>query len=157
MKVKSESGVPQSCRTLCDPMDCSLPGSSIHGFFRQECWSGVPSPFLGQAGCPLRPASLSPRPATVAESSGSTRGHVVGGSWSQSGALGRPRALPRSAFEILSVPPPGSLPSTLAQDLCLPSAQRVCCLQQSEKAQTFLEQLPRAGWRRQPWTGGCPA
>ena len=24
----------QSCRTLCDPMDCSLPGSSIHGIFR---------------------------------------------------------------------------------------------------------------------------
>ena len=31
MKVKSESEVTQSCPTLCDPMDCSLPGSSIHG------------------------------------------------------------------------------------------------------------------------------
>ena len=31
MKVKSESEVPQSCPTLSDPMDCSLPGSSIHG------------------------------------------------------------------------------------------------------------------------------
>ena len=31
MKVKSESQVAQSCPTLCDPMDCSLPGSSIHG------------------------------------------------------------------------------------------------------------------------------
>ena len=30
-KVKSESEVAQSCLTLCDPMDCSLPGSSIHG------------------------------------------------------------------------------------------------------------------------------
>ena len=30
--------------TLCDPMDCSLPGSSVHGFSRQECWSGVPLP-----------------------------------------------------------------------------------------------------------------
>ena len=30
MKVKSESEVAQSCRTLSDPMDCSLPGSSIH-------------------------------------------------------------------------------------------------------------------------------
>ena len=28
--------------TLCDPMDCSPPGSSIHGFSRQEYWSGVP-------------------------------------------------------------------------------------------------------------------
>ena len=31
-KVKSE--VAQSCPTLCDPMDCSLPGSSIHGIFQ---------------------------------------------------------------------------------------------------------------------------
>jgi len=31
MKVKSESEVAQSCPTLHDPMDCSLPGSSIHG------------------------------------------------------------------------------------------------------------------------------
>ena len=30
MKVKSESEVTQSCPTLSDPMDCSLPGSSIH-------------------------------------------------------------------------------------------------------------------------------
>ena len=29
--LKSESEVTQSCPTLCDPMDCSLPGSSIHG------------------------------------------------------------------------------------------------------------------------------
>ena len=40
MKVKSESEVPQSCPTLSDPMDCSLPGSSVHGFSRQEYWSG---------------------------------------------------------------------------------------------------------------------
>ena len=34
MKVKSESEVAQSCPTLCDPMDCSLPGSSVHGSFQ---------------------------------------------------------------------------------------------------------------------------
>ena len=34
MKVKSESEVTQLCLTLCDPMDCSLPGSSIHGSFQ---------------------------------------------------------------------------------------------------------------------------
>ena len=34
MKVKSEMEVAQSCPTLCDPMDCSLPGSSIHGVFQ---------------------------------------------------------------------------------------------------------------------------
>ena len=44
MKVKSESEVAQSRPTLSDPMDCSLPGSSIHGFSRQEYWSGVPLP-----------------------------------------------------------------------------------------------------------------
>ena len=34
MKVKSESEVPQSCPTLSDPMDCSPPGSSVHGIFQ---------------------------------------------------------------------------------------------------------------------------
>ena len=34
MKVKSEREVAQSCPTLSDPMDCSLPGSSIHGIFQ---------------------------------------------------------------------------------------------------------------------------
>ena len=34
MKVKSESEVAQSCPTLIDPMDCSLPGSSVHGIFQ---------------------------------------------------------------------------------------------------------------------------
>ena len=30
----SESEVAQSCPTLCDPMDCSLSGSSVHGIFQ---------------------------------------------------------------------------------------------------------------------------
>ena len=34
MKVKSESEVTQSCPTLRDPMDCSLPGPSAHGIFQ---------------------------------------------------------------------------------------------------------------------------
>ena len=34
MKVKSESEVAQSCPTLRDPMDCSPPGSSVHGIFQ---------------------------------------------------------------------------------------------------------------------------
>ena len=34
MKVKSESEVSQSCPTLSDPMDCSLPGSCVHGIFQ---------------------------------------------------------------------------------------------------------------------------
>ena len=47
----------QQCPTLCDPMDCSPPGSSVHGFSRQEYWSGFPSP--GDLPNPgLRPMSL---------------------------------------------------------------------------------------------------
>ena len=38
---------PQSCLTLCDPMNCSLPGSSVHGNFQQQYWSGLPFPFPG--------------------------------------------------------------------------------------------------------------
>ena len=34
MKVKSESEVAQSRLTLTDPMDCSLPGSAVHGIFQ---------------------------------------------------------------------------------------------------------------------------
>ena len=34
MKVKSESEAAQLCLTLCEPMDCSLPGSSVHGIFQ---------------------------------------------------------------------------------------------------------------------------
>ena len=38
----------QSCLTLCDPMDCSPPGSSLSmGFSRQEYWSGLSCPPLG--------------------------------------------------------------------------------------------------------------
>ena len=42
-KVKSESQVAQSCPTLSDPMDCSLPGSSIHGIFQARVleWGAV--------------------------------------------------------------------------------------------------------------------
>ena len=44
MKVKREREVAQSCPTLSDPMDYSLPDSSSMGFSRQEHWSGVPLP-----------------------------------------------------------------------------------------------------------------
>ena len=43
MKMKSESEVTQSCLTLSDPMDCSLPGSSIHGIFQARVleWGAI--------------------------------------------------------------------------------------------------------------------
>ena len=37
----------QSCLTLCNTMDCSLPGSYVHGISRQEYWSGLPFPSPG--------------------------------------------------------------------------------------------------------------
>ena len=45
MKVKSENEVAQSCPTLLDPMDCSLPGSSAHGIFQARVleWSAIAS------------------------------------------------------------------------------------------------------------------
>ena len=43
MKVKRESEVGQSCPTLSDPMDCSLPGSSVHGIFQARVleWGAI--------------------------------------------------------------------------------------------------------------------
>ena len=43
MKVKSESEVAQSCPTLSDPIDCSLPGSSVHGIFQARVleWGAI--------------------------------------------------------------------------------------------------------------------
>ena len=43
MKVKSESEVAQSCLTLSDSVDCSLPGSSAHGIFQARVleWGAV--------------------------------------------------------------------------------------------------------------------
>ena len=43
MKMKSESEVAQSCPTLRDPMDCSLPGSSVHGILQARVleWGAI--------------------------------------------------------------------------------------------------------------------
>ena len=43
MKVKSGSEVAQSCLTLSDPVDCSLPGSSVHGIFQARVleWGAI--------------------------------------------------------------------------------------------------------------------
>ena len=43
MKVKSEGEVAQSCPTLSDPMNCSLPGSSVHGIFQARVleWGAI--------------------------------------------------------------------------------------------------------------------
>ena len=43
MKVKSQSEVTQSYPTLSDPMDCNLPGSSVHGIFQARVlkWGAI--------------------------------------------------------------------------------------------------------------------
>ena len=43
MKVKSESEGAQLCQTLSDPVDCSLPGSSVHGIFQARVleWGAI--------------------------------------------------------------------------------------------------------------------
>ena len=46
MKVKSESEVTHSCLTLRDPMDCSLPCSSIHGIFQARVLERICIDFL---------------------------------------------------------------------------------------------------------------
>ena len=57
--------IAKSCLTLVSPMDCSLPGSSPMGFSRQEYWSGLPFPSLGnlpnpgiKPGCPTLQVDL---------------------------------------------------------------------------------------------------
>ena len=65
MKVKSESEVAQSCPTSSDPMNCSLPGSSVHGIFQARVleWGAIafsarlpcpsPTPGVYPNSCPL--------------------------------------------------------------------------------------------------------
>ena len=50
MRVKRESEVAQSCPTLHDPMDCSLPGSSVHGIFQARVLEWVAIAFSGGNG-----------------------------------------------------------------------------------------------------------
>ena len=50
--------------TLCDPMDCSLPGSSVHGTLQQECWSGLPQPPPGD---PPKPGMEPVSPASAGQ------------------------------------------------------------------------------------------
>ena len=54
MKVKSEREVAQSCLTLSDPMDYSLPGSSIHGIFQARVLEWGAIAFSSALGLPKR-------------------------------------------------------------------------------------------------------
>ena len=51
----------QSCLTLCDPMDCSLPGSSVHGILQARILEWVAMPSSGDLPHPeIEPVSLIP-------------------------------------------------------------------------------------------------
>ena len=60
MKVKSESEVAQSCPTLSNPMDCSLPGFSVNGIFQARVleWGATALSQLDPLGAIIPPASL---------------------------------------------------------------------------------------------------
>ena len=66
MKVKSESEVAQSCLTLCDPMDCSLPGSSLHGIFQARVlgWVAIAFSDNGRLLSPKKKKEIMPFAAT---------------------------------------------------------------------------------------------
>ena len=51
-EVKKEMLVAQSCPTLCDPMDCSPPGSSVHGVLQAEILEWVAIPFSRRSSRP---------------------------------------------------------------------------------------------------------
>ena len=75
MKVKSEREVTQSCPTPSDPMDCSPPGSSVHGIFQARVleWGASPSTIpraegLKQAPQRIREALLKEYGSTLRDS-----------------------------------------------------------------------------------------
>ena len=89
MKVKSESEIAQSCPTLSDPMDFSLPGSSVHGIFQARVLEWGATAFSNWQKCPN---STSRSKEKVA---GCTPVDLTG-SWSSSA---RPKASFRSTKE----------------------------------------------------------
>ena len=77
----------QLCLTLCNPLDCSLPGSSVHGIFRQEYLTGLPFPSPGDLPDPgIEPVSPV-SPALQVDSLPTTE------------PLGKPLEIPREHFK----------------------------------------------------------
>ena len=62
VKAKSESEITQSCPTLSIPMDCSLPGSSVHGIFQARVleWGAIASGYMCFHLLPGGPGGCSP-------------------------------------------------------------------------------------------------
>ena len=66
IKVKSEREVAQSCPTLRDPMDCSLPGSSAHGIFQARVLEWGAIAFSGNRDCHIFNANRNDKKAGIA-------------------------------------------------------------------------------------------
>ena len=95
------------CPTLFDPMDCSQLGSSVHGFSRQEYWSGVPLQVGTQVGM-VWPSDQLCTPSTMSLKK-RTQGQV-----------GKPDTLG------LAAPSPAPMvPGLFPQDTSLPSAGKL--------------------------------
>ena len=128
MKVNRESEVAQSCLTLSDPLDCSPPGSSIHGIFQAR----VPKVKVKS----LSRVRLFATPWTVAYQAPPSRGFSRQEYWSglpfpSSGDLPDPGIEPRSptlGADALTSEPPGKqgvpFPSPLRRLLCVKHSTR---------------------------------
>ena len=68
----------QSCSTLCDPVDCSPPGSSVHGVSRQEYLRGLPFPPPGDL---PNPGTEPKRPVSPALAGGFFTSEPPGRPW----------------------------------------------------------------------------
>ena len=79
MKVKSESEVTQSCLTLSDPMDCSLPDSSVHGIFQARVLEWGAIAFLSRSLAAAAAKSLQLCPTLCDPTDGSPPGSPVPG------------------------------------------------------------------------------
>ena len=79
MKVKSKSEVVESCSTPSDPMDCSLPGSSIHGIFQARVLEWVAIAFSGQKAAAATAKSLQSCPTLCDPIDGSPLGSPIPG------------------------------------------------------------------------------
>ena len=71
MKVKRESEVAQSCLILRDPMDCSLPGSSVHGIFQTRVleWGAIAFSYVSHAAAAAKSLQSCPTLGDLIDSS----------------------------------------------------------------------------------------
>ena len=75
-----ESEFTQSCPTLCDPMDCSLPGSSVHGIFQARVleWGAIAFSIIYYSQLPQAPLGFEPRISCLLDRHFNQLSHVEG-------------------------------------------------------------------------------